>query len=403
MLSDANSLPPSPAVATTLPPPDHLIRFFPIAGTPSELLVDQTRQRIRRILSGDDDRLLVVMGPCSIHDPAAALEYAQRLAIERDRYGDTLEIVMRVYFEKPRTTVGWKGLINDPYLLIDINRLGLPAGSEFLDVISPQYIGDLIAWGAIGARTTESQVHRELASGLSAPIGFKNGTDGNIRIATDAIQAAARGHHFLSVHKNGQVATVQTRGNRDCHVILRGGKAPNYDAASIEAACAALVSARLNPRVMVDCSHANSGKQPSRQAEVARSLAEQIAAGSQAIAGAMLESNLQEGAQPYVPGQDDRTRLAYGMSITDACMGWPASTAALALLSKAVESRRMKRARAMPSQVPSTPSYVHRVDSASPDAAFADLVPVVPVASTQLASAAKRYATEFGLGMKGQA
>jgi len=405
MLSNANSLPPSPAVATTLPPPDHLIRFFPIAGTPAELLVDQTRQRIRRILSGDDDRLLVVMGPCSIHDPVAALEYAHRLAIERDQYGDTLEIVMRVYFEKPRTTVGWKGLINDPYLdesyrideglriarqlLIDINRLGLPAGSEFLDVISPQYIGDLIAWGAIGARTTESQVHRELASGLSAPIGFKNGTDGNIRIATDAIQAAARGHHFLSVHKNGQVATVQTRGNRDCHVILRGGKAPNYDAASIEAACAALASARLNPRVMVDCSHANSGKQPARQAEVARSLAEQIAAGSQAIAGAMLESNLQEGAQPYVPGQDDRARLAYGMSITDACMGWPASTAALALLSSAVESRRMKRARAMPSQTPSTPSYVHRVDSASPDAAFADLVPVVPVASAQLASAAR--------------
>ena len=215
---------------TVLPPPEHLIRFFPIRGTPVESLITDTRRSIHDIMAGKDDRLLVVMGPCSIHDPAAALDYARRLKAERDKYADTLEIVMRVYFEKPRTTVGWKGLINDPYLdesfrideglriarqlLIEINRLGLPAGSEFLDVISPQYIGDLISWGAIGARTTESQVHRELASGLSAPIGFKNGTDGNIRIATDAIQAAARGHHFLSVHKNGQVAIVQTNGNR---------------------------------------------------------------------------------------------------------------------------------------------------------------------------------------------
>jgi 3-deoxy-7-phosphoheptulonate synthase len=237
---------------TVLPPPEHLIRFFPIRGTPVEGLIGRTRAAISDIMAGRDDRLLVIMGPCSIHDPAAALDYARRLAEQRAQYADTLEIVMRVYFEKPRTTVGWKGLINDPYLdesyrideglriarqlLIDINRLGLPAGSEFLDVISPQYIGDLIAWGAIGARTTESQVHRELASGISAPIGFKNGTDGNIRIATDAIQAAARGHHFLSVHKNGQVAIVQTNGNKDCHVILRGGKAPNYDAASVQAA-----------------------------------------------------------------------------------------------------------------------------------------------------------------------
>ncbi|MDH5707961.1 MAG: 3-deoxy-7-phosphoheptulonate synthase, partial [Hylemonella sp.] len=225
---------------TVLPPPEHLIRFFPINGTPVENLIDRTRRAIHDIMNGKDDRLLVIIGPCSIHDPAAALDYARRLQAQREKYKDSLEIVMRVYFEKPRTTVGWKGLINDPYLdesyrideglriarqlLIEINRLGLPAASEFLDVISPQYIGDLISWGAIGARTTESQVHRELASGLSAPIGFKNGTDGNIKIATDAIQAAARGHHFLSVHKNGSVAVVQTNGNKDCHVILRGGK-----------------------------------------------------------------------------------------------------------------------------------------------------------------------------------
>ncbi len=246
---------------TPLPPPEHLIRFFPIAGTPVERLIGDTRGHIRRIMQGEDDRLLVIIGPCSIHDPAAALEYARRLKAERDRHAGELEVVMRVYFEKPRTTVGWKGLINDPYLdesyriheglriarqlLLDINRLGMPAGSEFLDVISPQYIGDLIAWGAIGARTTESQVHRELASGLSAPVGFKNGTDGNIRIAIDAIQAAARPHHFLSVHKNGQVAIVETKGNRDCHVILRGGKTPNYDADHVAAACAELEAAKL--------------------------------------------------------------------------------------------------------------------------------------------------------------
>ena len=234
---------------TVLPPPEHLIRFFPIRGTAVESLITRTRQSVRNIIQGSDDRLLVVIGPCSIHDPAAALEYARRLVEQRKKYEGTLEIVMRVYFEKPRTTVGWKGLINDPYLdesfrideglrmarqlLIEINRLGLPAGSEFLDVISPQYIADLISWGAIGARTTESQVHRELASGLSAPIGFKNGTDGNIRIATDAIQSASRGHHFLSVHKNGQVAVVQTNGNPDCHVILRGGKAPQDKQASV--------------------------------------------------------------------------------------------------------------------------------------------------------------------------
>jgi len=341
---------------TPLPPPEHLIRFFPIAGTPVETLIATTRDSIRRIMRRDDDRLLVIMGPCSIHDPLAAVEYAKRLKAERDRFAGTLEIVMRVYFEKPRTTVGWKGLINDPYLdesyrideglrigrqlLLEINRLGMPAGSEFLDVISPQYLGDLIAWGAIGARTTESQVHRELASGLSAPIGFKNGTDGNIRIAIDAIQAAARPHHFLSVHKNGQVAIVETRGNTDCHVILRGGKAPNYDAASIAAACKEIEAAKLPCTLMVDCSHANSGKLHSRQVEVARDVAAQLEAGSRCVFGVMVESHLQAGAQKFAAGKDDPAKLAYGQSITDACLGWDDSVRALELLSSAVATRR---------------------------------------------------------------
>ncbi len=341
---------------TVLPPPEHLIRFFPIAGTPVETLIGQTRQRVHRILRGQDDRLLVVIGPCSIHDPDAALDYARRLKPLRERYADTLEVVMRVYFEKPRTTVGWKGLINDPYLdesfrideglriarqlLIEINRLGVPAGSEFLDVISPQYIGDLIAWGAIGARTTESQVHRELASGLSAPIGFKNGTDGNIKIATDAIQAAGRGHHFLSVHKNGQVAIVRTRGNRDCHVILRGGRAPNYDAASVAAAAQELEAAKLTPRLMVDCSHANSSKQHERQLDVARDIAGQVAGGSRGIFGAMIESHIEAGAQKFTPGKDRVADLKYGQSITDACLGWADSVQALEVLSEAVRASR---------------------------------------------------------------
>ncbi len=339
-----------------LPPPEHLIRFFPIRGTPVETLIEGTRRSIHNIMAGKDDRLLVIMGPCSIHDPAAALEYARRLKVEREKYAGTLEIVMRVYFEKPRTTVGWKGLINDPYLdesfrideglriarqlLIDINRMGLPAGSEFLDVISPQYIGDLIAWGAIGARTTESQVHRELASGLSAPIGFKNGTDGNIRIATDAIQAAARGHHFLSVHKNGQVAIVQTNGNPDCHVILRGGKAPNYDATSVEAACKDLQAAKLPPTLMVDCSHANSSKQHQKQIDVAKEVAAQIAGGSNRVFGVMVESHLQAGAQKFTPGKDELSGLEYGKSITDACLGWEDSMQVLDTLSQAVKRRR---------------------------------------------------------------
>ena len=343
---------------TVLPPPEHLIRFFPIRGTPVEGLIGRTRAAIADIMAGRDDRLLVIMGPCSIHDPAAALDYARRLVEQRAQYADTLEIVMRVYFEKPRTTVGWKGLINDPYLdesyrideglriarqlLIDINRLGLPAGSEFLDVISPQYIGDLIAWGAIGARTTESQVHRELASGISAPIGFKNGTDGNIRIATDAIQAAARGHHFLSVHKNGQVAIVQTNGNKDCHVILRGGKAPNYDAASVQAACDDLLKAGLPATLMVDCSHANSSKQHQKQLDVARDIAAQMAGGSRQVFGVMVESHLKEGAQKFSPGKDSVSALAYGQSITDACLGWEDSQRTLQLLSDAVAARRAR-------------------------------------------------------------
>jgi len=343
---------------TVLPPPEHLIRFFPISGTPVESLITQTRKNIHNIMAGKDDRLLVVIGPCSIHDPAAALDYARRLAEQRRKYAGTLEIVMRVYFEKPRTTVGWKGLINDPYLdetyrideglriarqlLIDINRLGLPAGSEFLDVISPQYIGDLIAWGAIGARTTESQVHRELASGLSAPIGFKNGTDGNIRIATDAIQAAARGHHFLSVHKNGQVAIVQTNGNKDCHVILRGGKTPNYDAASVGAACKELEAAKLPATLMVDCSHANSAKQHEKQLEVAREIAAQVAGGSHQVFGLMVESHLQPGAQKFTPGKDDAKNLEYGKSITDACLSWEDSLNLLDVLSEAVKVRRAR-------------------------------------------------------------
>ncbi|ULR89409.1 3-deoxy-7-phosphoheptulonate synthase [Comamonas sp. B21-038] len=343
---------------TVLPPPEHLIRFFPINGTPVESLINNTRQNIHNIMSGTDDRLLVIIGPCSIHDPQAALEYARRLKAVRKQYEGTLEIVMRVYFEKPRTTVGWKGLINDPYLdesyrideglriarqlLIEINRQGVPAGSEFLDMISPQYIGDLISWGAIGARTTESQVHRELASGISAPVGFKNGTDGNIRIATDAIQSASRPHHFLSVHKNGQVAIVHTKGNTNCHVILRGGKTPNYDATHVAAACKDLEAAHLPATLMVDCSHANSSKQHEKQKEVARDIAQQIEGGSRSVFGVMIESHLQAGAQKFTPGKNDPDSLEYGKSITDSCLGWEDSLATLAELSDAVQARRVR-------------------------------------------------------------
>ncbi|WP_374661888.1 3-deoxy-7-phosphoheptulonate synthase [Inhella sp.] len=339
------------ADVTPLPPPEHLIRFFPIKGTPMEKLVLETRSSIRDILAGKDERVLVIVGPCSIHDPNAAIEYARRLKPLRDKYKDSLEIVMRVYFEKPRTTVGWKGLINDPYLdesfrideglriarqlLLEINRLGVPAGSEFLDTISPQYIGDLIAWGAIGARTTESQVHRELSSGLSAPIGFKNGTDGNLKIAADAIQAAARPHHFLSVHKNGQVAIVQTKGNKDCHVILRGGKSPNYDETSVDAACDELAANKLPQRLMVDCSHANSSKQHERQLVVAEELCRQWKAGRRNVFGVMVESHLIGGAQKFSPGKDDPAKLAYGQSITDACIDWAQTEQLLAMLADA--------------------------------------------------------------------
>jgi 3-deoxy-7-phosphoheptulonate synthase len=339
-----------------LPSPEALIRFFPIQDTPVEGLVSETRRSVKQILQGASDRLLLVIGPCSIHDPAAAVDYARRLAAERVRFSADLEILMRVYFEKPRTTVGWKGLINDPYLdgtfrineglriardlLVRINQAGVPAGSEFLDTISPQYIGDLISWGAIGARTTESQVHRELASGLSAPIGFKNGTDGNVKIAIDAIQAARQRHHFLSVHKNGQVAIVETRGNEDCHIILRGGRHPNYDAASVESASKSLATAKLPQRLMIDCSHANSQKDYRRQADVAHDIAGQIAAGERRIVGVMIESHLKSGRQELEPGRD----LVYGQSLTDPCLGWDESVPLLEALSRAVQRRRAKAA-----------------------------------------------------------
>jgi 3-deoxy-7-phosphoheptulonate synthase len=338
-----------------LPPPEHLIRFFPIQGTPVETLVTETRRKVRQVLQGKSDRLLVIIGPCSIHDPAAGLAYAEKLLQERKKHQDDLEVVMRVYFEKPRTTVGWKGLINDPYLngsfrineglrvardlLVRINQAGVPAGCEFLDTISPQYIGDLVSWGAIGARTTESQVHRELASGLSAPVGFKNGTDGNVKIAVDALLAARQAHHFLSVHKSGQVAIVETRGNDDCHIILRGGKAPNYDAASVAAACENLAKAKLPERLMIDCSHANAAKDFQRQAEVARDIGAQLAAGERRIVGVMVESNLVEGRQDLEAGRP----LRFGQSITDGCLGWEASAALLQGLAEAVRKRRGRK------------------------------------------------------------
>ena len=335
-----------------LPPPENLIRFFPIQHTPVEALITSTRLKVREILAGNSDRLIVIVGPCSIHDPAAAVAYAQKLRAERDRHASDLEVLMRVYFEKPRTTVGWKGLINDPYmngsfrineglriardLLVRINQAGVPAGCEFLDVISPQYIGDLVSWGAIGARTTESQVHRELASGLSAAVGFKNGTDGNVKIAVDAILAARQKHHFLSVHKSGQVAIVETRGNEDCHIILRGGKAPNYDSASVQAACQELVKAKLPERLMVDFSHANSAKDYKRQLNIANDIAGQMASGESRVVGIMAESNLVEGRQDLVPGKP----LTYGQSVTDACLGWDDTTRMLELLAGAVQARR---------------------------------------------------------------
>lgn len=340
-----------------LSPPAHLMREFPISPRATEVTY-ASRKAIHRILHKMDDRLLVVVGPCSIHDTKAAMEYAERLAKERDRLSVDLEIVMRVYFEKPRTTVGWKGLINDPdldgsfqinrglrtarELLLNINELGLPAGTEFLDVISPQYIADLVAWGAIGARTTESQVHRELASGLSCPVGFKNGTDGNLRIALDAIKAASQPHHFLSVTKGGVSAIIATNGNEDCHVILRGGKAPNYDAASIEQACKEAAGQAMACRIMVDASHGNSQKKPENQISVLANISEQMAAGEHRIFGVMIESHLVGGRQdlPITELGKAPVGLTYGQSVTDGCIDWEQTVAVLNGLAQGVRSRR---------------------------------------------------------------
>ena len=346
---------------------DVRIREIKELATPARLMADlpcsekaaetvyAARQNVHRILHGGDQRVVVIIGPCSIHEQSSALEYAARLRAERERLSEHLEIIMRVYFEKPRTTVGWKGSINDPHmdgsfaindglrlargLLLKINELGLPAGSEYLDTISPQYIADLISWGAIGARTTESQVHRELASGLSCPVGFKNGTDGNIQIAVDAIKAARHPHHFLSVTKSGQSAIVSTSGNEDCHVILRGGKHPNYDSESVAAICTQLERSGLTPRVMIDASHGNSRKTHPNQIPVCRNIAGQIAHGDTRIIGVMVESHLTEGRQDHLPGKP----LTYGQSITDACLGWDHSVEVLQMLADAVANRKASR------------------------------------------------------------
>jgi 3-deoxy-7-phosphoheptulonate synthase len=338
-------------------PPDMVHAEYPISDAASEN-ISETRNAIHRILHGQDDRLLVIIGPCSIHDPAAALEYAQHLKQQREALGQDLLIVMRVYFEKPRTTVGWKGLINDPYLndsyhineglriarklLLDINNLGVPAATEYLDLVTPQYIADLISWGAIGARTTESQVHRELASGLSCPVGFKNGTDGTLKVAVDAIRAAERPHHFLSLTKAGHSAIFSTAGNDDCHIILRGGREPNYDADAVQQAASELIHAGLPARIMIDFSHANSSKQHQRQISVANNVAQQIAKGDTRIIGAMIESHLKAGRQDVVAGKE----LEYGKSITDACISWEESVPLLEELAAAVRQRRASKGQA---------------------------------------------------------
>lgn len=335
--------------------PQQLLTDIPIDAELAEH-VSNSRTAIHHVLHGEDDRLVVVVGPCSIHDPEAAIEYGHRLAALSARLSDDLLIVMRVYFEKPRTTVGWKGLINDPdldnsfqinkglhlarQLLVDLNRLGLPTGTEYLDLISPQYLADLVAWGAIGARTTESQTHRELASGLSCPVGFKNATDGDVQVAVDAIRAAQRPHHFLSVTKEGSSAIFETTGNEDCHIILRGGRTPNYDMFSVDDACALLKKSGLRPCLMIDASHANSRKQPSRQADVAADIATQIRRGNDAIVGVMLESFLEAGRQEVLPGQP----LEYGKSITDPCMAWDTTEVVLEDLADAVSARRVLQA-----------------------------------------------------------
>jgi len=317
-----------------------------------EALVEATRERIADVLHGRDDRMVVVVGPCSIHDHDQAIEYARRLKDAADELGDALITVMRVYFEKPRTTVGWKGYINDPRLdgscrineglrrardlLLAISELGLPAGTEFLDLLSPQYVADLIAWGAIGARTTESQSHRQLASGLSCPVGFKNGTDGSVQVAADAIVAARASHSFMGITKMGVAAIFETRGNHDGHVILRGGRTPNHDAAHVDGACAVLRAAGLREQVMIDCSHANSGKQHRRQIDVAQGIAQRVAAGERRVVGVMIESHLHEGRQDLKPG----TALLHGVSITDACLGWDDTRSVLDALARAVRARR---------------------------------------------------------------
>ncbi|MGM9491904.1 3-deoxy-7-phosphoheptulonate synthase [Ideonella sp. YS5] len=318
----------------------------------AQTLVEQSRRELAEVLAGRDDRLIAIVGPCSIHDHDQALDYARRLKSLAGELQRELLVVMRVYFEKPRTTVGWKGYINDPRLdgsfrineglrraralLLDVAALGLPAGTEFLDLLSPQYIADLVSWGAIGARTTESQSHRQLASGLSCPVGFKNGTDGGVKVAADAVVAARASHAFMGMTKMGQAAIFETRGNDDCHVILRGGKTPNYQAADVEAACAVLRSAGLREQVMVDFSHANSSKQHRKQIEVGADVAAQIAAGERRITGVMIESHLEEGRQELVEGQS----LQPGVSITDACLGWADTEPVLRTLAEAVARRR---------------------------------------------------------------
>jgi 3-deoxy-7-phosphoheptulonate synthase len=338
--------------------PDEVIAEFPRTDAGTRTVI-AARHALHNILHGADDRLAVVVGPCSIHDPRAALDYARRLINLREKLAGTLEIVMRVYFEKPRTTVGWKGLINDPNLdgsfdidnglrtarslLREINDLGLPAACEFLDMTTPQYIADLVAWAAIGARTTESQIHRELASGLSCPVGFKNGTDGNVKIAVDAVGAARHPHHFMAVTKSGRSAIAATTGNDDAHIILRGGKMPNYDAPSVEAACAALDAAGLPRAVMIDASHANSSKRPENQPLVLNEVGHQLAAGDRRIVGVMIESNLVAGRQNLVPGRE----LVYGQSITDGCIGWETTVEAVERLAAAVKKRRNSAERAV--------------------------------------------------------
>jgi len=332
-------------------PPIALLERFPSSEQATKS-VFSGRNAISKIFNNQDDRLLVVIGPCSIHDPKAALEYGQRLVKLREKYQDTLEIVMRVYFEKPRTTVGWKGLINDPYmdnsfklndglrigrkLLLDLNDLGLPTAGEFLDMITPQYMADFMCWGAIGARTTESQVHRELASGLSCPVGFKNGTDGTIKVAIDAIGAASAPHHFLSVTKYGHSAIVETTGNEDCHIILRGGRKTNFDADSVKSVTEQLNKSALNNNIMIDFSHANSSKKFENQMLVCRDVCQQMRSGNNNIFGVMVESHLVEGRQDLVEGK----ALTYGQSITDACIGWQDTETLLAELSQAVIDRR---------------------------------------------------------------